>query len=153
MSQTEKHTATEVYTSQMEWAGRNIAINLDFVPDDKLNWKPAPHANSALEIINHLVPNILRLSDIISGGDGQFHVEPITTREAAQTAIRHAAAEYAIQVSKLSNDDLDRQVHLPFGEVPCSHACAIGVTEAVNHHGQLTYIQTLLGDVESHLEF
>ncbi len=147
------HTATKAYESQMDWAGRNLANNLNFIPDDKLNWKPAPTANSALEIINHLVPNILRLSDIISGGDGQFQVEPITTREAAQAAINHAATEYSIQVSKLSQEELERPVQLPFGEVPCSRACALAVTEAINHHGQLTYIQTLLGDVESHLEF
>ncbi|HVF85745.1 MAG TPA: DinB family protein [Abditibacteriaceae bacterium] len=146
------HTSTEAFASQMDWVGRNIAHNLSFIPDDKLNWKPAPTANSALEIINHLVPNILRLSDIISGGDGQFQVEPITTREAAQAAIHHAADEYSIQVSKLSPEELERPVQLPFGEVLCARACSIAVVEAINHHGQLTYIQTLLGDVESHIE-
>ncbi|HTE20118.1 MAG TPA: hypothetical protein VK689_17270, partial [Armatimonadota bacterium] len=44
----------EVPAQQMLWASKNAAYNLSFIPEDKLNWKPAPTANSALEIVNHV---------------------------------------------------------------------------------------------------
>ena len=37
------------------WAGKNTAYNLQFIPADKLAWKPAPTAKSALEIAHHLI--------------------------------------------------------------------------------------------------
>ena len=33
---------------QTTFFSRNIGHNLDFIPDDKLDWKPAPSALSAL---------------------------------------------------------------------------------------------------------
>ena len=39
-----------------------LVFNLDFLPDEKLGWKPAPDAKSALEIVNHLAPYLDSLS-------------------------------------------------------------------------------------------
>ncbi len=47
----------EQVAAQLDWAHKNINNNLDFMPEDKLNWKPAPEAKSVLEIINHATKN------------------------------------------------------------------------------------------------
>ena len=39
-------TPLELAAGQITWAHKNINNNLDFVPDDKLNWKPAPSSKS-----------------------------------------------------------------------------------------------------------
>ena len=52
---------------QMNWVGRNTAHNLGFIPADKLNWKPAPTANSALEIIGHVVGFIKAMRPVLDG--------------------------------------------------------------------------------------
>jgi hypothetical protein len=33
----------------LEWAGPDLAHNLDFIPEDRLDWKPTPDSKSARE--------------------------------------------------------------------------------------------------------
>ena len=42
----------EVLAYQAEWCAKDTAHNLDFIPADKLAWKPAPSAKSTLDIVN-----------------------------------------------------------------------------------------------------
>lgn len=46
--------------------------NLDFIPADRLNWKPAPEAKSALEIVNHLAEYLDSISRRLDGRDAAF---------------------------------------------------------------------------------
>jgi uncharacterized damage-inducible protein DinB len=142
--------ATELLVQQMDWAGRNISDNLNFIAEDKLNWKPAPEAKSALEIANHTISVIAYFTAALKGTEAGERA-PVTTREAAQAAIAQSTTEYANAVRALSPQDLERKVMLPFGELPLLVAANLAVIDTVNHHGQITYIQTILGDTEDHL--
>ena len=51
-------TPLELLAGQIDWAHKNINNNLDFIPEDKLNWKPAPESKSVLEIINHATKTV-----------------------------------------------------------------------------------------------
>jgi hypothetical protein len=42
----------EVLAYQAEWAAKDTAHNLEFIPPEKLAWKPAPTAKSVLEMVN-----------------------------------------------------------------------------------------------------
>ena len=55
----------EVLARQVIWACENIACNLKFIPADKLEWKPAPGAKSALEIVNHAAEVLHRMSRVL----------------------------------------------------------------------------------------
>jgi uncharacterized damage-inducible protein DinB len=138
---------------QMTWAGSNTAYNLGFIPQDKLNWKPAPTANSALEIINHALLAIKGMTPVLGGG--QFappQSAPVTTLKDAQEQIRGAAEQYAAALRRLTPQDLERKIDLPFGSFTLAQAAGMPVVDLIHHHGQIAYIQTLLGDTESHFE-
>lgn len=139
---------TDVLVGQMEWAVRNVNNNLDFIPDDKLNWKPAPTAKSVLEIVNHVAGSVHRITGKL-GNDEQF--SPATDRESAKALLQKSADIYVAQIRTLTPQDMQRTITMPMGELPLPVVMGMPVIELINHHGQITYIETLLGDEESHL--
>src|SRR5437867_10588786 len=104
---------------QMQWVGRNTAYNLGFIPADKLNWKPAPTASSALEIVGHVVGFIKAMRPVLDGA--QFtppQFTPPTTLQQAQDLVTSSAEDYAGALQRLKPEDLGKSVKLPFGEFP-----------------------------------
>lgn len=139
----------ETLIGQLEFMSANLAHNLDFIPDDKLNWKPAPEGNSVLEIVNHLgVP----LSGMANALDGKWQVsfESAQDREEAKALILQLSQNYAAKLRALSMEDMSRTVTTPFGDMALPMAAGIPVIDLIHHHGQIAYIQTLLGDTEPH---
>jgi hypothetical protein len=137
------------------WTAKNMAYNLDFIPDDKLNWKPAPTANSALEIVNHVLGALARLTPLLQGGapsDAPAEFEKATNRESAKRLLVQAAENHAAVVVQLNPADLGNIVKLPFAEFPLARVASMPVIDLLHHHGQIAYIQTLLGDTESHFD-
>ena len=136
---------------QAEWVGRNIAHNLGFIPPEKLNWKPAPTAKSALEAINHVAGFVAAMTPVLGGG--QFappQTPPASSLKEAQDLVTSSARAYAAALRKLTLEDLGRSIDLPFGSFPMSQAASMPVVDLIHHHGQIAYIQTLLGDTEDH---
>ena len=142
---------TEVLTGQMKFAVANVCNNLGFIPNDKLNWKPAPTANSVLEVVNHLAGSVYGVTAKISGDEQGAQFTPATNAQDAKALLQKGADNYIAMLGKLTPQDMSRTVTLPFGEVPLTVAAGVPVVEMINHHGQITYIETLLGDTESHL--
>ena len=142
----------ESYAGRMSWVEKNLANNLDFLPDDKLNWKPSPTANSALEIMDHLVAVIQFQTANIRGDENvRFAQLHFTTRDEAKAALHDAAREYSQVVRAMKDDDWNREITLPFGTFSAMMLGEIAVSDAMHHHGQIVYLQTLLGDNENHL--
>jgi len=142
---------TELLIGQMEWAVRNVNNNLDFIADDKLNWKPAPGAKSVLEIVNHVAGTIYGITQALGGQEMNPQFAAATDRESAKSLVRKSADTYIAQLRALTSQDMGRTIMMPFGEMPLPIAAGVPVVELINHHGQITYIETLLGDEESHL--
>lgn len=137
----------------VEWCASNTAYNLQFIPDDRLNWKPAPTAKSALEIVNHVAHPLKGMTPVMRGDAWSVPpFEPATTLAQAQDLLRTSAADYAAALSQVSMEDLHRTVHLPFGDMPLVRAASLSVVEIAHHHGQIAYIQTLLGDTDDHFQ-
>ena len=137
-------------SGQLDWAHTNINNNLDFVPDDKLNWKPMADAKSVLEIINHAANTVHFMTHSIKG-TGQHELETATNREEAKALIARVVEAHQSLLKSLPSSDLERILSLPIGELPVGLVAGLPVVELINHHGQITYIQSLLGDSESHL--
>jgi hypothetical protein len=143
----------EPLTGLAEWAARNFAYNLDHIPADKLAWKPAPSAKSALEVTNHLVGAIKALTSAVSGaGFTPPQFPPATTAAAARELLTSATKEYVAALRGLKAEELGKSVTLPFATMPLGRVATIPLIELINHHGQITYIQTLLGDNEDHFD-
>lgn len=138
--------------SQIEWAGSNFAYNLGFVPADKLGWKPGPDASSALEIAHHAA-NTVRFMHGMMMGDRPEPLPAFTSCEEAQAAIRKATSEYAAYARTITEEQAAANFDTKFmGEMPFGQFAIVPAFDFVHHHGQIAYIQILLGDTESHFE-
>jgi uncharacterized damage-inducible protein DinB len=142
-------TPLELVAGQIEWAKTNINNNLDFLPADKLNWKPAPESKSVLEIINHATETVNMFTSAIQGTENKL--TPATDLESAKALITQVVTAHQGVLTSLKAEDLERVLQLPIGDMPVGAVAALPSVELINHHGQITYIQTLLGDPKSHL--
>jgi hypothetical protein len=143
----------EALASQAEFVARNLAYNLDFIPADKLAWKPAPTAKSALEVVNHTAGAFKGMQPVLSGGSfTPGGLTPATTLAAAKELIIGAAKDYAAALRAINPEDLGKTVNLPFGTFPLGRVATFPVFDVMHHHGQIAYIQTLLGDSEDHFD-
>ena len=142
----------EMLAGMAQWTGNNLAYNLAKIPADKINWKPAPEANSALEIVNHLMRPLTGIPAMLNGvAPAEF--EDATDLESAQKLVRDVSEKYAAFVRALAPESLQGTVEMPFGGTwPRERVVTLPVFDLIHHHGQIAYIQTLLGDTESHFE-
>ncbi len=132
------------------FGGHNIAHNLDFIPDDKLAWKPAPEAKSALEICQEICGVVGGFAGALQGQEFKVNPPTLSDREGAKAAVLAATSNYAQILGSLSESDLQVEMATPFGRIPKANGVGFGVVETLHHHGQIVYLQTLLGDAESH---
>jgi hypothetical protein len=134
------------------FAAKNTAYNLKFIPSDKLNWKPAPTANSALEIVTHVTGAMTSMLPALAGGEWTPpQVTPPTTLDEAQELLTTTAEKYAAALVQIPPQELGKNVTV-FGGLtaPLARAASMPVVDLIHHHGQIAYIQTLLGDVDMH---
>lgn len=140
----------EVVASQMEWIGRNFAHNLTFIPADKLDWKPAEKAESAYGITVHATGAIRHFHKLLAGVE-EVEVKAPTSLEDAQQMLESAANAYAAWARTVPAEDLAKSIDTGFmGEMALGKLATIPAIDLIHHHGQIAYIQTLLGDSESH---
>ena len=140
----------QILIETVQWAGKNLSYNLQFIPDDKLAWKPAPEAKSALEIASEVVGFLNWMPAQFREAGHPPEMPNFETREAAQNAIEKAADGYAEFLRGLSPADLEGEIQMMELPFPKSRAVGMPVVEIVHHHGQIAYLQTLLGDTQSH---
>lgn len=143
-------TPLELIASQLDWAHKNINNNLDFFAEDKLAWKPAPEAKSVLEIINHAAGTVHSFTSAIAG-QTKTELPLATDREGAKALVTQVISAHQKTLQALTPEAMEQTVTTPVGELPKGLAAGLPVVEMVNHHGQITYIQSLMGDIESHL--
>ncbi len=134
-----------------------MAFNYDFIPEDKLDWKPAPTANSALEIAAHLVQAFNHLgaqtvASVTGANYPQTEAAAPTTREEAKQQILSAAQNFTDVLKTVKPEDLSKKVDVGFGVFPLSFLIGMPMVDVIHHHGQIAYIQSLLGDTESHFD-
>lgn len=145
-------TTPEMQADYVAFTARNLAHNLDFIPEEKIDWKPEPKAKSALEIINHVAQNMTGALGLISTGEWNSEYQPATDRAGAKVAILQTMNAYADKLRTLTEADLAADANTPMGVFPLRSFVEMTVFDPIHHHGQIAYIQTLLGDDETHLD-
>ncbi len=143
-------TALQRMTEQASWAIKNTAYNLDFIPDEKFDWKPAETAKSALEVINHMLGSVQWTKGAIL--NKKLEAEPVKTKAEAKAALKEAEKDFETFLTGLTEDDLAKIVTMPWGEMPADFMVNLGVVDMIHHRGHICYIQTLLGDTDDHFE-
>ncbi len=141
----------QITARQMRWAANSIALNLDYIPDDKLRWKPAATAPSALEIVDHLLQVLQRMTPLVGGFESsEESPQPVQNREDAKARLVEAGEKYRAMLLELTPQQLDETVEIRAGNMPRRVVALMPVNDIVHHNGQIAYIQMLLGDEETH---
>ena len=143
-------TPIDLIASQLDWANKNICNNIDFIPEDKFTWKPAPTAKSPLEIVKHMTSTLNMMTSGVTG-EPKKELPAVATREESKQLINQMIQDHVTKIRGLSDAQMQETAHLEIGDFPMSMAVGMPVIECINHHGQFTYIETLMGDDESHL--
>ncbi len=142
---------TSVLARLTRTMGTNLVHNLGCLPPDRLDWKPAPSAKSALEIVNHLAYFMTGLTGVLRTGtwsEPQF--QPATDQANAQQLGSALVENYAAALDAFPAERAGDTAELPFGSFPMGMAMSMPVCDLIHHHGQIAYIQCLLGDTEDH---
>ena len=136
---------------QMDWATSNLALNLDYIPDEKLRWRPAPTAPSALQIVDHLLLVLHRMTPLVGDFESSSQApQPVTGREDAKTRLVEAGAKYSAMLRAMPPEKLDERVDTRAGAMSRRAVALMPVNDMIHHHGQLAYLQLMLGDEEMH---
>ena len=138
---------------QIRWAAENIALNLDYIADDKLRWKPAATAPSALEIVEHLLDVLGRMTPLVGGWESENRApQTVQNREDAKARLIEAAEKYRAMLLNLKEEQLEEAVAWHNAKIPRRAVAMMPVNDTIHHHGQIAYIQMLLGDEETHMD-
>jgi hypothetical protein len=134
----------------LEWAGPDLAYNLDFIPEDRLDWKPTPDSKSALECGTEAAVFLKSMIPVLSGAEWTRPDYAVLSRGEVQEMLRAATRDYAEALLAIPPDRLAQVVSTPFGETPLGRLASFPVVDVIHHRGQVCYLQTMLGDKENH---
>lgn len=137
----------------LRYGARSLAHNLQHVPEDRAHWKPKPGVKSPLEMVAEVLRALNMYRPIFSGPDYPASMprlqQPSSLAEAGEWLV--AAADQYAALLEAAGPELDRPQEMPFGATFRAHrAVCFPLMDLFNHHGQILYIQTLLGDKEMH---
>ena len=106
-----------------------------------------------MEVVHHLLGAQGRLSAMLNGKNpNEAEIANPQTREDAQKALKESAAAYAAMLRGIDPSTLQEMIEVRFATLPKAIVAGMAVADTIHHHGQIAYIQTLLGDTESHFD-
>ena len=136
----------------VRWAAESMAFHLEQLPADKLDWKPNEASKSALQVTGEVIGVMQMMLPVFSGGGYQPGPPPqFGSLEEAKRLLSETSGRFAAALDA-AGPELERAIPTPFGDLWGSHAVLFGMIDLVHHHGQITYLQSLLGDAESHID-
>jgi len=134
----------------LEWAGPDLAHNLDFIPEDRLNWKPAPDTKSALECAAEAAIFMKSMIPVLAGAEWVRPDYSAPSRAEIQEMLRSGSKEYADALRAIPAEKLGAVISTPFGDTPLAQLASFPVVDVIHHRGQVCYLQTMFGDKENH---
>jgi hypothetical protein len=142
----------------MEMFLRNFAR----VPDDHLDWSPAPTANSPLRIGAHTALYASRFAKMIREqalprpenlaawlAEREAEERQVTDGRQIEPIFRAGTEEVLAALASLSPEDVARTLDSGQGwSVPMTHLMRLPGWHATLHTGQIDYLQTCWGDMQ-----
>jgi len=144
---------------QTQRALDDVIRAVEALPEDKRDWKPADTSRSALNQLQELAVAPRYFVELIDKGqmpqfdDHENLMKSHDTFELCRESAREATSELCRAISEFPDERLEDEVKLPFGGgMVMSMADVLGLHawNLTYHHGQINYIQTMLGDLEMH---
>ena len=137
----------------IRYGAQRLAHYLGFIPAEREHWTPAPEAKSPLEIASEAVRVFGMYLPMLEQGEfPPFNrgFEPPASLAEAKTQLLEISEQYA-RALESAGPELDRAQPMPFGGVfRATRAACYPLLDLMNHHGQILYLQSLLGDAEMH---
>lgn len=135
------------------WAASSMASNLAHLPEDKLDWKPTEASKSALEVVGEVVQVMKMTLPAFDGGELDFQLPRATPSNLAEAQqwLLETSEQYAARL-EAAGPELERTLESPFGPFWGPVSVTFGLVDMLHHHGQITYLQSLLGDAENHMD-
>lgn len=140
--------------------------NFRYVPDDKLNWSPAPSAKSPLRVAAHTALYAGRFAKMIRErqlpspenldewlAEREQEEIAITSRDEMERVFRQGTAEVVEALDSLKPEEVELQLTSPAGfSMPMTQLIALPGWHATLHAGQIDYLQTCWDDQTVYLE-
>ena len=133
------------------------------VPDDKLDWSPAPTAKSALAIVAHCAEANEAFAKVIRGEElprmesKEEALQNIresgrdaVSREEAVRQLEETTAAVIAAMDQVRPDQLDTMPDSPFGPMPFRFWLSLPGRHTLGHKYQIDYLQTIWGDLDFH---
>lgn len=148
----------QTLSTAVEGAVSDVIKGYQFVTEKKQGWKPEESAKSAQEIANHVSYWNLVFEKAIRGvalpeASESEWIESnreIKTKEGSRATLEKTSQAFSKAVKGLSGEQLIKSISLPWGSSSTLQAVLGNYNHISYHSGQLNYLQTLLGDTESH---
>lgn len=137
----------------LRYGARSLAHNLRHLPEERAHWKPEPGVKSPLAIATEVLGALNMYRPIFAGPEYPASLPPLrkpeTLADAAERVV--AAADDYAALLEAAGPELNRPQEMPFGATFRAYrAVCFPLLDLFNHHGQILYIQSLLGDREMH---
>lgn len=137
----------------LRYGVRSLIHNVGFIPEERAGWKPEAGAKSPLEIVTEVLRAVRMYEPILHGPEFPATTPPFprpATLQEATTLLAAAVEEYAAAL-EAAGPELERPRPMPFGGVfRATRAVCFPLFDLFHHHGQICYLQSLLGDTEMH---
>lgn len=128
------------------------------VPDDKINWSPAPTARTPVELVAHsgsAAEAFTRMFEGMPGDLGDLQVldehlrkseSAYKTREAALDELAKGGAAYFAALNEGLASRRETIIQGPFGPMPFDTLLRLPSLHIMGHTAQLEYLQSIYGD-------
>jgi uncharacterized damage-inducible protein DinB len=125
---------------------------LEAVPADKPDYRPDPHAKSAIELVRHIAAADIRFLDFVINGvfdTSAILPENLSTPQEIAHWYETAFGERFAELTRLSGEQLTRVVDFRgFFQRPAYVFIQTGLLHTIHHRGQLsTYLRPAGGSV------
>lgn len=155
------NASAQAAVEEIQQLDERLKRNLEKVPDDRLQWSPAPSARNPLHLVAHCGFSLDFIRKMLegeppfpipttAGADAQFleMESKITTREQALEIWSQSFDRFVAFLKTVNDEDMNRLVNLPFGMDPLRLRFMLGVgsMHTREHVAQLEYVQTAYGD-------
>jgi hypothetical protein len=138
----------------VRYGAESLAFQLKQIPADKLEWQPNPASKSALQVVGEAAGVMRSQSFTLRHGQlelGEGFPTPANLEEALDQ-LAAAAQEFAELLESVEEGFLDRRLETRDGPLWGTFQVTFGLVDLLHHHGQITYIQSLLGDSEHYYD-
>jgi hypothetical protein len=158
----ETQAAVEACKKNLHMNVHRLKTTFDFVPDEKLDFKPAETCKSPVQIIAHCAVSNYNFINIIknsfpAGDPKELFAESkrrelaLTTKEAALAALDESVTAVEAALDTVHDENIYGDIPTPFFTAPMMFWMYLPARHMDNHASQIDYIQTIWGDMDWHM--